>query len=90
MNKRQRKKIIKKYGDSFWKIGSETESECSYALIFPPRWRKDRKIRNEYHEMKYNKIDHKYYYKIVIPQKEMLFVYVEDVISSEDYKIIHP
>ena len=95
MNNRQRKKVIKKYSGSFWKVVLDAGESCSYALIFPQRWQKDKKLNGTYHEMQRNKSDGNYYYKISVPHiinsaKILKLVWDEFPPLSEEYEVIMP
>ena len=47
MKRRLLKKIVKKYGDSWWESVDDTPTSCSYFLKPPARWR-TKKIMDEF------------------------------------------
>jgi len=63
MKKRQVKKIVKKYGDSWWKLIDVTPQISLYYLSPPNKWR-TKKILNEFH--KRHKVENVYWYKISV------------------------
>ena len=63
MKRRLLKKIVKKYGDSWWTVLNDTETSCSYALVPPGKWN-NKKILDEFHRQRLRKGI--YYYKIAI------------------------
>ena len=68
MKKRLARKIAKKYGDSWWKVISDTKDSCVYALTPPIKWR-TKKILDECHKNHLRKSTLKgdiYYYKVAI------------------------
>lgn len=51
MKRRLIKKIVKKYGDSWWKVVNETPGSVCYALIPPKKWRFKRML-DEFHKQR--------------------------------------